>query len=87
MKRVSLVDTVAYFYLLLFLYTGLLAFTDVQAFLQRLFSWPIIEVAPGTVAWLLPIIQLGLTVDQPEARDPQARVLFDSMHNRPFPCQ
>lgn len=60
MKKISLPDIIAGFFILLFLYTGLIKLTDIHAFKEQLISSPLVGSFAGLVAWALPITELLL---------------------------
>src|SRR5579871_3722702 len=62
MKRSLISDTVAYFFILLFLYTGIEKLKDVKSFREQLISSPILSSIAGFVAWALPITEILLAI-------------------------
>ena len=62
MKRTLLVDIIAYFFILLFLYTGVEKLADIHAFKDQLASSPLLGGMAGIVAWALPITEIVLAI-------------------------
>jgi hypothetical protein len=62
MKRTILVDIIAYFFILLFLYTGVEKLADIHSFKDQLTSSPLLGSMSGIIAWGLPIIEILLSI-------------------------
>jgi hypothetical protein len=62
MKRTILVDSVTYFFILLFLYTGIEKLTEINSFKDQMVSSPLLGPLGGFVAWALPITEILLTI-------------------------
>ena len=62
MKRTLLVDIIAYFFILLFLYTGVEKLADIHVFKDQLASSPLLGGMAGIVAWALPITEIVLAI-------------------------
>ena len=62
MKRTLLVDIIAYFFILLFLYTGVEKLADIHAFKDQLTSSPLLGSMAGIIAWGLPITEIVLAI-------------------------
>ncbi len=62
MKKTSLADLIAWFFILLFLYTGIIKLTEIHVFKEQLTSSPLLGSMAGVIAWALPIGELLLAV-------------------------
>ncbi|GGB23996.1 TlpA family protein disulfide reductase [Puia dinghuensis] len=62
MKRSILADSIAYFFIFLFLYTGGIKLTEIHTFRQQLSSSPLMASLAGIVAWTLPIGEILLAI-------------------------
>ena len=62
MKRTLLVDIIAYFFILLFLYTGIEKLIDIHSFRDQLTGSPLLGSLAGTIAWTLPITEILLAI-------------------------
>jgi hypothetical protein len=62
MKRSILPDIVAFFFIFLFLYTGVIKLTEIQTFRQQLSSSPLMSSLSGIIAWTLPIAEILLAI-------------------------
>jgi thiol-disulfide isomerase/thioredoxin len=62
MKKTFLVDCISYFFILLFLYTGVSKLIDLHLFREQLLSSPLIGPMAGIIAWVLPIGELLLAI-------------------------
>ena len=62
MKRSILPDIVAFFFIFLFLYTGIIKLTEVNTFKQQLSSSPLMASLAGITAWALPIAEILLAI-------------------------
>lgn len=62
MKQPFLVDAIAYFFILLFFYTGVEKFTEISAFKDQLVASPVLGSMAGFVAWALPITEVILAI-------------------------
>jgi Methylamine utilisation protein MauE len=62
MKRTFLVDIIAYFFILLFLYTGVEKLADIHSFKDQLTGSPLLGSMAGIIAWGLPITEILLAI-------------------------
>lgn len=62
MKRSFLAEAIAFFFILLFLYTGAIKLTEIPTFRQQLSSSPLMGSLAGIITWVLPIGELLLAV-------------------------
>ena len=62
MKRTILVTGIAYFFIFLFLYTGLEKLMDIASFRQQLLGSPLLVHFAGLFAWTLPITEIVLAI-------------------------
>ncbi|HLZ88874.1 MAG TPA: MauE/DoxX family redox-associated membrane protein, partial [Puia sp.] len=62
MKRSFLADSISFFFIFLFLYTGVLKLTEIQTFRQQLSSSPIMASLAGVITWALPIGEILLAI-------------------------
>ena len=62
MKRSLLVNVIAFFFIFLFLYTGLAKLMEIKQFKEQLVSSPIVGSMAGLVAWALPIGEILLAI-------------------------
>jgi thiol-disulfide isomerase/thioredoxin len=62
MKRTFLVDSIAFFFVLLFLYTGVAKLTEVHLFKEQMTSSPLLGPMAGIIAWALPIGEVLLAI-------------------------
>src|SRR5579859_1522679 len=62
MKRTLLVNIIAYFFILLFLYTGGSKLLDIHLFKEQLISSPLLGSLAGIIAWGLPIGEILLAI-------------------------
>lgn len=62
MKKAFLVKVITYFFIILFLYTGVAKLMDVHVFKEQLISSPLMSSLAGIITWALPIGELLLAV-------------------------
>ena len=62
MKPPVLVTVISWFFILLFLYTGMAKLMDVHSFREQLVGSPILGSVAGFVAWALPITEIVLAI-------------------------
>ena len=62
MKRSILPDIIAFFFIALFLYTGVLKLAAIHTFKEQLSSSPLIASLSGGIAWVLPISEILLAI-------------------------
>jgi len=62
MKKISLADFIAWFFILLFLYTGAIKLTEIHVFKEQLTSSPLLGSMAGFIAWALPFGELLLAI-------------------------
>lgn len=62
MKKISLADFIAWFFILLFLYTGIIKLAEIHVFKEQLTSSPLLGSMAGVIAWALPIGELLLAI-------------------------
>ncbi len=62
MKRSFLADVITYFFILLFLYTGIAKLMEVHTFKEQLASSPLMATMSGIIAWALPISEILLGI-------------------------
>jgi thiol-disulfide isomerase/thioredoxin len=62
MKKAVLVDIISYFFILLFLYTGVAKLVEVHLFKEQLVSSPFLGSVAGLITWALPIGELLLAI-------------------------
>jgi thiol-disulfide isomerase/thioredoxin len=62
MKRIVLVNIISYFFILLFLYTGIDKFMAINTFKDQLASSPLLSSVAGFAAWALPITEIILAI-------------------------
>jgi hypothetical protein len=62
MKRTFLADAITYFFIILFLYTGIAKLTEVHEFKEQLISSPFLGSLAGIITWVLPIGEIILAI-------------------------
>ena len=62
MKRTILADAITYFFILLFLYTGVAKLMEVHLFKEQLVSSPLLGSMAGFLSWALPIAEIILSI-------------------------
>jgi hypothetical protein len=62
MKRTILADSISYFFIILFLYTGTAKLIDIQTFKDQLVSSPFLGSMAGIITWGLPIGEILLAI-------------------------
>jgi thiol-disulfide isomerase/thioredoxin len=62
MKRSILSDSIAFLFIFLFLYTGVLKLTEIQTFRQQLSTSPLTSSLSGLITWALPIGEILLAI-------------------------
>jgi uncharacterized membrane protein YphA (DoxX/SURF4 family) len=62
MNRSFLVNAIAYFFILLFLYTGVEKLMEINSFRDQMVSSPLLGSVAGFIAWALPITEIVLAV-------------------------
>lgn len=62
MKRSLLPDIIAFFFIFLFLYTGVLKLTEIHTFKEQLSSSPLMASMAGIISWALPVGEVLLAV-------------------------
>ena len=62
MKRSILVDSISFFFVLLFLYTATAKLMDLHSFREELLSSPLLGNFAGFIAWALPILEVLLCI-------------------------
>jgi thiol-disulfide isomerase/thioredoxin len=62
MKKTILVDVIAYFFILLFLYTGVAKLMEANVFKEQLVSSPFLGSIAGVITWGLPIGEILLAI-------------------------
>jgi Methylamine utilisation protein MauE len=62
MKKAVLVDIITYFFIVLFLYTGVAKLMEVHFFKEQLVSSPFLGSVAGLITWVLPIGELLLAI-------------------------
>jgi hypothetical protein len=62
MKKAFLADSITYFFILLFLYTGVAKLLEAQLFKEQLLSSPLMGSIAGLITWALPIGELILAI-------------------------
>jgi len=62
MKKSLLVEIIAFFFILLFVYTGVVKLSEVQTFKQELTSSPLLGSFAGIITWALPISEILLAI-------------------------
>jgi len=62
MKRTFFADLIAYFFIALFLYTGIIKLTGIHLFQQQLSSSPLMASMSGIISWALPIGEILLAI-------------------------
>jgi thiol-disulfide isomerase/thioredoxin len=62
MKKDLLVDIISYFFILLFLYTGVTKLMEIHLFKEQLLSSPLLGSMAGIITWALPIGELLLVI-------------------------
>jgi hypothetical protein len=62
MKKVILPDIITYFFILLFVYTGVAKLSEIHLFKEQMVSSPLMGEFAGVIAWGLPIGELLLAV-------------------------
>src|ERR1700747_255939 len=62
MKKSILVDIITYFFVLLFLYTGVAKLLEVQTFKEQMASSPLLGSMSGIITWALPIGEILLAI-------------------------
>jgi thiol-disulfide isomerase/thioredoxin len=62
MKKTILVDIISYFFIILFLYTGVAKLMEVNVFKEQLDSSPFLGSIAGIVTWALPVGEILLAI-------------------------
>lgn len=62
MKKSILVEIIAFFFILLFVYTGVAKLSEVQTFRQELTSSPLLGSFASIITWVLPIGEIFLAI-------------------------
>lgn len=62
MKPNLLVNIIAFFFILLFLYTGIAKFMEIKQFKEQMIASPLLGSIAGFVAWALPIGEILLSI-------------------------
>lgn len=62
MRRDIWINCIAYFFILLFLYTGFVKLTEINLFKEQLTSSPLLGPMVGFITWALPIAEILLAV-------------------------
>jgi thiol-disulfide isomerase/thioredoxin len=62
MKRTILADAITYFFIILFLYTGVEKLLDIHTFKEQLISSPLLGSLAGIITWALPIGEILLAI-------------------------
>ena len=62
MRKTLLIDIITYFFILLFLYTGVAKLMEVHLFKEQLVSSPFLGSLAGIITWALPIGELLLAI-------------------------
>lgn len=62
MKKSILVEIIAFFFILLFVYTGVVKLSEIQTFRQELTSSPLLGSFAGIIIWVLPIGEILLAI-------------------------
>jgi hypothetical protein len=62
MKRTILADSITYFFILLFLYTGVAKLTEIHSFREQMASSPLLGSLSGIITWALPIGEIILAI-------------------------
>src|SRR5580698_6336532 len=62
MKRTILADVITYFFIILFLYTGVAKLTEIHEFKEQLSSSPFLGSLAGIITWALPIGEILLAI-------------------------
>jgi len=62
MKKTILIEVITYFFILLFLYTGVAKLSEVHLFREQMLSSPFLGPLAGVFAWALPIGEILLAV-------------------------
>jgi thiol-disulfide isomerase/thioredoxin len=62
MNRTWLLNCIAYFFILLFLYTGIDKLLEIHAFKDQMLSSPLLGPIAGFVTWALPITEIVLAI-------------------------
>jgi thiol-disulfide isomerase/thioredoxin len=62
MKKIILVDIITYFFILLFIYTGIAKLAEVHLFKEQLVSSPFLGSLAGIITWGLPIGEILLAI-------------------------
>ena len=62
MKQPFSVDGITYFFILLFVYTGVEKFTEISAFKDQLVASPLLGSIVGFVTWALPVTEIVLVI-------------------------
>jgi len=62
MKRTLLVDSIAFFFILLFLYTATSKLFDWHTFREELQSSPLVGNFAGVLVWLVPVLEIVLAI-------------------------
>lgn len=62
MKSTVWADAIAYLFIILFLYTGIVKLTEIHLFKEQLISSPLLSSMAGFVAWALPFGEILLAV-------------------------
>src|SRR5258708_31534624 len=62
MKKSFLVDSISFFFVLLFLYTATAKMSELHSFREQLLSSPLLENFAGFITWALPIGEVLLCI-------------------------
>jgi hypothetical protein len=62
MKRTLIVNSIAVFFIMLFLYTGSIKLMDMNQFREELTSSPLVGSLAGFIAWALPITEIIIAI-------------------------
>lgn len=62
MKKSLLLEIIAFFFILLFVYTGVVKLSEIQTFKQELASSPLLGSIAGIITWALPIAEILLAI-------------------------
>jgi hypothetical protein len=61
-KKTVLIDVISYFFIILFVYTGIAKFMEMQVFHEQMLSSPLLGGLAGFIVWALPIVEILLAV-------------------------
>ena len=62
MKKTILVEVISYFFILLFLYTGVVKLSEIHLFREQMISSPFLGPLAGVFSWALPIGEILLAI-------------------------